>query len=367
MRSGMSAVLFLALLATTAAPAGAGGYTRNVAIVVFEGVEVLDVGGPAEVFASAAAKGASGAEPAFNIYTVGSTRAPVASQGFLDIVPDYAIDDSPEPDILVLPGGRADNAMRDQALMAWMKRAAGGADQVLTICYGSFIAAKLGLLDGLEATTWYGSVSAMAAEYPRITTRPGVRFVDNGKIITTAGVSAGIDGALHLVARTLGRYVADRVAEYMEYPWAPASHASATYVQLNPRLNPRGRRLQEGTIAASGGDIPGAIAIYRELIAAKQDDPEVWLRLGVALHSNRRYAEAVAAYSEAAKGSSERARALYNLACADALLGEKDKALDAMARAIDAGFRDRGAYERDPELASIRGDTRFGKMLAALP
>jgi tetratricopeptide (TPR) repeat protein len=251
--------------------------------------------------------------------------------------------------------------------MAWIKSAAGGAGQVLTICYGSFIAARLGLLDGLEATTWYGSVSAMAAEYPRITTRPGVRFVDNGKIITTAGVSAGIDGALHLVGRTLGRYVADRVAEYMEYPWAPPSRASSTYAQLNPRLDSRGRRLQEATIAASGGDFQVAIAIYRDLIAAQRDAPEVWLRLGVALHSSGQYAEAAAAYSEAAKGTNERASALYNLACAEALLGEKEKALDAVARAIAAGFRSRGAYERDPDLASIRADARFGKMLAALP
>jgi len=367
MRPGPRSALLLSLLLAVAAPAWADGYTRNVAIVLFEGVEVLDVGGPAEVFASAASRGANGSEPAFNIYTVGSTRAPVASQGFLDIVPDYAIADSPMPDILVLPGGRADNAMKDPELMAWIGKAAGKADQVLTICYGSFIAAKLGLLDGLEATTWYGSVPAMAAQYPGITVRPGRRFVDNGKIITTAGVSAGIDGALHLVARTLGRYVADRVAEYMEYPWAPQSRESSTYAQYNPRLDPRGRTMQQASIAAAGGDTRGAIALYREVLAVKRDDPEAWLRLGAALHSIGEYSDAVAAYDEAAKGKAQRPMALYNLACVEALRGEKAKALDAMARAIEAGFRTRSAYESDPELALLRDEARFGRLLAGLP
>src|SRR5262245_30554142 len=102
-----------ALASTTVVQAG--GYTKNVAIVVFNGVEVLDLAGPAEVFWSAASQGANGADPAFRIYTVASTRAAIVSQGFLDVVPDYTIADSPAPDILVIPGGRADNAMSDKA------------------------------------------------------------------------------------------------------------------------------------------------------------------------------------------------------------------------------------------------------------
>jgi transcriptional regulator GlxA family with amidase domain len=88
-------------------------------------------------------------------------------------------------------------------------------------------------------------VPALAAEFPKARVQPGRRFIDNGKVITTAGVSAGIDGALHLVARTHGRYVADRTAEYMEYSWTPQSYVASTYAQLNPRLDEHGRKFQQ--------------------------------------------------------------------------------------------------------------------------
>ncbi|HEX6095383.1 MAG TPA: DJ-1/PfpI family protein [Thermoanaerobaculia bacterium] len=235
----------------------AADYTRNVAILVFEGVEVLDLAAPAEVFAMAARYGARAGEPAYRVYTVGATRAPVASQGFLDVVPDYAIADAPPPDILVLPGGRADNVMGDAVLMQWIAAAGAGADHVLTICYGSFIAGRLGMLDGLDATTWYGSVARLAEEFPKTRVHSGRRFLDNGKMITTAGVAAGIDGSLHLVARDLGRLIADRTAEYMEYAWTPQAYTTSKYPRLNPRLDARGRALQDAAASAR----------FRELLA----------------------------------------------------------------------------------------------------
>lgn len=355
----------LALLLATASAAAALA-PQKVAIVVFEGVEVLDVGGPAEVFAAAARQAASNGEPAFTLYTVATTRQPIESQGFLDLIPDYAITEAPAPDILILPGGRVEHATGDPALMAWIASAAAAADQVLTICYGSFVAGRAGLLDGLEATTWYGSVARLGAEFPRTRAVSGRRFVDNGKVVTTAGVAAGIDGALHVVARTVGKYAADRTAEYMEYPWAPPSFATVAYPLLDPRLDERGRSLQEAAIAVRERQIERALAIYRSLTIRDGEDFEAWYELGATLHAAGRGEEAIAAYRQAGRGGTQRGAALYNLACLYAVGGRVDAALDAMARAIAAGARSAAAYEQDPDFAALRADPRFRRLLSGL-
>ncbi|HEX6849896.1 MAG TPA: hypothetical protein VF139_00705, partial [Candidatus Polarisedimenticolaceae bacterium] len=89
-------------------------------------------------------------------------------------------------------------------------------------CTGAFVLAHAGVLDGLAATTWHGRIERLREQAPRTKVLADVRIVDNGRIITTAGVSAGIDGALHVVDRLLGREAAEKAAAYMEYPWAAA-------------------------------------------------------------------------------------------------------------------------------------------------
>lgn len=362
----MKTILISLLLLAVASPLAAAGYTKNVAILLYNGVEVLDFAGSAEVFSSAARFGANGQERAFNVYTVSKTKSPIVSQGFVDVVPDYAIADAPKPDILVLPGGGAESVVTDAEWMAWLRTSADGAENVLTVCTGAFIAGKLGLLDGLDVTTWYQAVPGLASEFPKARVQPGRRFIDNGKIITTAGVSAGIDGSLHLVARTLGRSVADRTAEYMEYAWAPQAYTAARYAVLNPRLDAHGRKLQEASLTARAGDTDGALAIYREMIASNRDDAEAWLSLGRALLSAKKHQEAIAAFTEAAKGTAQRGVALYNLACCYAITGEKDKAIDAVGRAIEAGMRQKVSYQGDPDFAAIRDDPRFQQLIAKL-
>lgn len=349
------------------APAAfAAGYTKNVAIVVYNGVEILDFAGPAEVFAAAAGRGANGQERAFNVFLVSKTRTPIVSQGFIDVTPDYSIADSPKPDIIVLPGGGSQAVINDPEWLEWVRKSADGADHLLTVCTGAFIAGKLGMLDGNDVTTWYAAVPDLAKQFPNARVQPGRRFIDNGKVITTAGVSAGIDGALHVVARTLGRYVADRTAEYMEYAWTPQSYTSSKYPQLNPRLDDHGRKLQQAAIMLQEDDKEGAMAIYRALIAADRNDAEAWLQLGKVLHQMARYPEAVAANAEAAKGEAQRPTALYNLSCAYALTGQHEKAIEAAAKAVEAGFRTRYYYESDEDLASVRDDPRFQALLAKL-
>jgi transcriptional regulator GlxA family with amidase domain len=362
----MKTTLLLLLALTITPTLSAAGYTKNVAIVVYNGVEILDFAGPAEVFAASSSRGANGQERAFNVFLVSKTRAPIVSQGFIDVTPDYSIADSPKPDIIVLPGGGAESVINDPEWLAWVKTSADHADHVLTVCTGAFIAGKLGLLDDHDVTTWYAAIPDLTQQFPKARVQQGRRFIDNGKVITTAGVSAGIDGALHLVARTLGRYVADRTAEYMEYAWAPQSYTASTYPQLNPRLDDQGRKFQQATIATREGDQEGAMNIYRALIAANPGDAEAWLNLGRTLHTLKRYDEAIAAHLEAAKGEPQRANALFNLACAYALLGKRDEAIDTAAKAFDAGFKIRYYYESDSDLASVREDPRFKAILAKL-
>jgi transcriptional regulator GlxA family with amidase domain len=341
-------------------------YMKNVAIVLYDGVEILDFAGPAEVFSAASRYGTNGGENAFRVYTVSKTKDPILSQGFVRITPEYSFADSPKPDILILPGGGGSDLSKDPAWMEWVRTAGGGAEHVLTVCTGAFLAGKAGLLDGVEATTWYNAVPFLAEQFPNTRVQPGRRFIDSGKMVTTAGVSAGIDGSLHLVARLLGKYVADRTAEYMEYKWSPESYLSARYAQLNPQLDENGRTLQQASIAVREGRPEEAIAAYRALVAKDKNDAAAWLELGRAMHNLKRYDEAIAAHQEAARGKSQRGVALYNLACEYALTGQREKALETAAQAVDAGFRARWAYEEEPEFDAVRDDARFTALLARL-
>src|SRR5262249_28073960 len=133
-------------------------YTRNVAIVVYDGVEVLDFSGPSEVFADAGYHGARGAEKAFKLFTVGPSSAPITSQGFLKVVPDYNFDNAPHIDVLVIPGGSSGVLSNDARIVSRVRTIAEQAELTLTVCSGAFVLAKTGLLDGHDATTFYAAV-----------------------------------------------------------------------------------------------------------------------------------------------------------------------------------------------------------------
>jgi len=209
--------------------AQAAGKTRNVAIVLYDRVELLDFAGPGEVFAAAARIGATGDTPAFRVYTVGRTKAPLTSEGFVQITPEFSVEDAPKPDLVVFPGGGVGSIVGDPVLMAWAKSAVDSAEIAVSVCNGAFVLGSLGVLDGKTVTTHFGAMPRLRSSFPKANVQEGRRFVDNGKIVTTAGVSAGIDGALHVVARLLGRAAADETARYMEYRWAPEPYLSQTY------------------------------------------------------------------------------------------------------------------------------------------
>jgi transcriptional regulator GlxA family with amidase domain/predicted RNA-binding Zn-ribbon protein involved in translation (DUF1610 family) len=176
-----------------------------------DGVEVLDFAGPMEVFSYAG----------FEVSVVSKTKNPIVSQGILKIIPDYSIQDAPPADILAFFGGNSGNASNDPAVIKWLKTAPTPR-YYFSVCTGAFILGKAGFLDHQTVTTFHESIESLQQAVPEAKVLSNVRFVDNGRVITTAGISAGIDGALHLVEKIRGKEVATQTAKYMEYDkWVP--------------------------------------------------------------------------------------------------------------------------------------------------
>jgi len=189
------------------------GKRLKIAFYLQDGVEVLDFAGPMEVFNYAN----------FEIFTVSKTKGPITSQGVLKILPDYTLDKAPAADVLAFFGGNAGNAVNDPAVISWINRQTN-VMHYFSVCTGAFILGKAGILNGLTVTTFHESIENLRQAVPQAKVLSDVRFVDNGKVITTAGISAGIDGALHLVAKLRGDDAAKRVAAYMEYDkWEPSA------------------------------------------------------------------------------------------------------------------------------------------------
>ena len=190
---------------------------KNVAIFIHDGVEILDFSGPGEVFAAARPT-----DGAFHVYTVSLSTDPIVSQGFVKILPEYSIDNCPKPDIIVLPGGNTGPVAKNPKVIDWVKTHGPDLDVILSVCTGAFILQKTGLLDGKKATTWHGALSSFKSVATKTEVLENTRWVDNGQVVTTAGVSAGIDGALRIVEKMFGRPVAKATARYMEYDkWDP--------------------------------------------------------------------------------------------------------------------------------------------------
>jgi putative intracellular protease/amidase len=228
---------------------------RNCAILIFDDIQVLDFTGPYEVLNGAYDNGMM-----FRVYTVAAKAGPITTGGGMVVTPNFTIADCPKPDVLVLPGGGVERAMADPALLPWIKQASRDAEYTLSVCNGAFLLAKAGLLDGLEATTFHGLVDELQAQAPKCRVVRDRRVVDNGKIITAAGISSGIDGALHVVERIAGRGVAQSRALVMEYDWRPDSgyaRASLADRHLTKVLGQNGFDIPEGTgwhVASHEGD-----------------------------------------------------------------------------------------------------------------
>jgi transcriptional regulator GlxA family with amidase domain len=193
---------------------------KNVAILLFDDVEVLDFAGPFEVFA---VTNELHGYAILNVFTVAREKQPLRARNGLSVNPDYALRDAPAADILVIPGGMGTRPLlQQQDILSWIGTSAGGAEKVLSVCTGALLLAKAGLLDGLSATTHHGAFDLLAEIAPNTRVVRDERFVDNGTVITSGGISAGIDMSLHVVALLFGHAAARETAAYMEYPYLPA-------------------------------------------------------------------------------------------------------------------------------------------------
>lgn len=191
--------------------------TKNLAIVLFADVELLDFCGPFEVFSVA---GRHPDPPAFNVFTVAESPGPVTARNGLSVNPTYCLADCPTPNLLLVPGGLGTRKeMHNPAMIEWIRHMADCVELVMSVCTGALLLGKAGLLDGLEATTHHVAYELLREITPTTTVHEDRRFVDNGKVITSAGIAAGIDMSLHVVSRLLGREVAEATAHHMEYPW----------------------------------------------------------------------------------------------------------------------------------------------------
>jgi len=217
---GLAATLLSLGAAPGAAPPPAAPQKQErprVAILIFEDVQLIDFTGPYEVFSTPFGKNGR----LFEVYTVAETSAPVTTSNGLTVTPRYSFADAPVPDILVLPGGGVPPQLGKPKVMGWIGEKAKDARIVLSVCNGAFFLARAGLLDGLGATTFAGLIGELKTAAPKTRVVSDQRFVDNGKIITTAGLSSGIDGALHVIERIYGHGRAQRVALTLEYDWRP--------------------------------------------------------------------------------------------------------------------------------------------------
>lgn len=195
---------------------------RTVGILVFPDVEVLDFCGPFEVFSTTRLdEGRRREDPSpYEVSLVAESSGVVVATGGLKVVPDHTLDDCPPLDVLVVPGGWGTRReMSKDRLLAWIAERAGRVTTLASVCTGSLLLGKAGLLEGRRATTRWRVLDEMRALFPGVTVIDDQHVVEEGDLITSAGISAGIDMVLRVVARHHGEAVARATARYMEYPF----------------------------------------------------------------------------------------------------------------------------------------------------
>jgi len=198
-----------------------------VAILISEGAAVIDFAGPWEVLLQT--MNHQTMESPFQPYIVAETTAPVQVSGGMKIVPNYSLANAPTPKVLVIPAQRGDSP----AMLSWIREVTKHTDVTMSVCTGAFLLAKTGLLDGRKVTTHHSAYRALEVQYPKIHVERGLRYVEDGNIASSGGLSCGIDLALHVVARYFGNKTAEQTAYNLEYQgqgWKDPS-MNAVYLQ----------------------------------------------------------------------------------------------------------------------------------------
>lgn len=221
MHSPLNSLKSLFLIGITCAAFGAcpSGYAtdhgaapqKQIAILLFDGVDVIDFAAPEDIFSNAGMK----------VFTVSASGGTITTADGLKVTPTYSYAAAPKADALVIPGGGTSRIEKDTTTLAWIKQRYADGETIMSVCNGAFTLANTGLLHGMKATTTSGNIDALRKAHADINVVRTARVVDNGRIITTGGYSAGIDGALHLIARMAGDGKAQWTAELIEYDAQP--------------------------------------------------------------------------------------------------------------------------------------------------
>ncbi len=187
----------------------------NIGIYIYENAEVLDFSGPFEVLSTAKRL----SDQSWSISLVSEHHAPVLARGGFQILPHQSIAADTQFDVLIVVGGIHDAEVKKSAVINWIQHQASQAQYVVSVCTGAFLLAEAGLLDGLSVTTHRQDIADLKAQYPALNVVTNQRWVEQGRILTSAGISAGIDMTLCLVAKLVSPELAKKTALQMEYDW----------------------------------------------------------------------------------------------------------------------------------------------------
>ena len=207
-------------------PTALNGNRLKVAILVYDQVEVLDFAGPYEVFTTASRMQrrlrpelAAHDGDLFEVVAVARTRQPIMARAGLQVLPDADFTTCPQADVLIVPGGVVDAAMQSAETLAWIAGVSAQARITASVCTGSFLLAASGVITTERVTTHWEDLNDLRQRFARLEVCDQVRWVDHGRVLTSAGISAGLDMSLHLVARLGGEELALRTARQMDYAW----------------------------------------------------------------------------------------------------------------------------------------------------
>jgi putative intracellular protease/amidase/YHS domain-containing protein len=208
-----------------------------VAFPISDGAEVIDFGGPWEIFGAVAMPGTN--ENAFQTYTVAETLKPIAATGGMKIIPDYTFETAPAPKLVVIPAQSGET----RAMLDWVRASTKSTDVTMSICTGAFVLARTGLLSGKSATTFHQAFDNFGKQYPDIKLIRGARFVEDGNLASSGGLTSGIDLAFRVVERYFGRELTEKLAFQLEYQgkgWMSADSNEVYAKYENPKKAPAG-------------------------------------------------------------------------------------------------------------------------------
>lgn len=189
----------------------------NIGIYIYNQAEVLDFSGPFEVFSTASR--VCGNNGPFDVFLVGETGKMVIARAGYKVIPDYGFHDHPEIDVLIVVGGVHVDEMNNSRVIEWISRQAKKSAVVASVCTGAFLLAQAKVLQAQKVTTHWEDIADLRRMFPKLEVIEGIRWVDEGDLLTSGGISAGIDMSLHLVSKLYDTALAEKTAKQMEFTW----------------------------------------------------------------------------------------------------------------------------------------------------